>query len=57
MCGIVLTFDSLDAMPAAEPLSAEFKALTDEDAEARAADDPDAGTIPPGFWDEAQSLT
>ena len=57
MCEIVVRFDSLDAMPAAEPLSAKFKALTVEEAEARAADDPDAGTIPPGFWDNAQSLT
>jgi len=44
-------FDSLDAMPPAVPLSAAFKGLSDADAASRAAVDPDAGAIPPGFWD------
>ena len=43
-------------MPLAKPLSPAFRALTDEDAERRAGDDPDAGTIPPGFWDTAQPV-
>lgn len=47
-------FDDLDGMPPAAPLSPGFTALTDEEAEKRAADDPDAGLIPPGFWDKAQ---
>jgi uncharacterized protein (DUF4415 family) len=47
-------YDGLDAMPSAEPLSPAFKALTDEEVEARAAADPDAGLIPPGFWDTAK---
>ena len=50
----LVRFDDLDDMPAAEPLSPAFRALTDDEAERRAADDPDAGAIPPGFWDTAQ---
>ena len=46
-------FDGLDAMPPAEPLGRAFDALTDAEVEARAAADPDADTIPPGFWDTA----
>ncbi len=41
-------------MPAVEPLSPAFRSLTDDEAERRAADDPDAGAIPPGVWDAAQ---
>ncbi|WP_244475633.1 BrnA antitoxin family protein [Methylobacterium sp. Leaf466] len=52
----LVRFDEFDAMPPAPPLSPAFRALTDEDAEARAASDPDAGTIPPGFWDTAQPV-
>ncbi|MCJ2083392.1 BrnA antitoxin family protein [Methylobacterium sp. J-090] len=51
-----MRFDSLDAMPPATPLSAAFKALSDEDAARRAAADPDAGVIPPGFWDALPSV-
>lgn len=51
-----VTFASLDAMPPAEPLSPAFKDLTDEDAEGRAAGDPDAGILPPGFWETAQPV-
>lgn len=51
-----IRYDSLDAMPPAEPLSPAFRALTDEDAERRAGDDPDAGAIPPGFWDTAEPI-
>ena len=47
-------FESLEAMPPVEPLSAAFKSLTDEEVEARAAEDPDAGPVPPGFWDSAE---
>lgn len=52
----LVRFDSLDERPAAEPLSPEFRALTDDEAERRAASDPDAGAIPPGFWDRAQPV-
>lgn len=41
---------------AAKPFSPAFDALTDEEVEARAAEDPDAGFIPPGFWDTAKPL-
>lgn len=51
-----MRFDSLDAMPPAEPLSPDFKALTDEEVERLALDDPDAGAIPSGFWDEARPV-
>ena len=47
---------TVDDMPSAEPLSSAFRALTDDEAERRAADDPDAGAIPPGFWDEARPV-
>lgn len=50
----LVRFDDFDNMPAVEPLSPAFKALTDDEVERRAADDPDAGAIPPGFWDTAQ---
>ena len=49
----LVRFDSLDAMPSAEPLSSEFKARPDADVQKRAANDPDAGTIPAGFWEGA----
>ncbi|WP_244477055.1 BrnA antitoxin family protein [Methylobacterium sp. Leaf117] len=49
--GTTVRFDSLDAMPPAEPLSPAFKALSDEDVAHRALQDPDAGTVPDGFWD------
>ena len=52
----LVRYDSLDAMPPAEPLSGAFRALTDEEAERRAASDPAAGAIPPGFWDNAQPV-
>ncbi|MDP4021711.1 BrnA antitoxin family protein [Methylobacterium sp. NEAU 140] len=47
-------FDSLDDVPAAEPLRADVRALDDAEIERRAAEDPDAGLVPPGFWDEAR---
>jgi uncharacterized protein (DUF4415 family) len=49
-------FDSLDDMPTAAPLSDAFKSLADEEIERRAASDPDAGVIPPGFWETAQPV-
>ena len=35
------------------PSSKAFREMSDEEAERRAAADPDAGVIPPGFWDNA----
>ncbi|GJE25885.1 BrnA antitoxin family protein [Methylobacterium organophilum] len=52
----LVRFDSLDEMPPAEPLSRAFKTLGEEEAERRAADDPDAGLIPAGFWDTAEPV-
>jgi uncharacterized protein (DUF4415 family) len=43
-------------MPPSKPLSDAFKNMTDAEVERRAAADPDAGVIPPGFWDNAQVL-
>ena len=43
-------------MPPAAPLSSTFKALTDDEIERRAADDPDAGVIPAEFWNTAQPV-
>ncbi len=54
--GGLVRFDSLDAMPPAEPLSDPFKALSDDEVERRAADDPDAGTIPARFWETAKPV-
>lgn len=36
------------------PLNRALIEMSDEEAERRAAADPDAGIIPPGFWDNAQ---
>jgi uncharacterized protein (DUF4415 family) len=35
-------------------LSKAFRKVSDEEVERRAASDPDAGIIPPGFWDRAE---
>lgn len=50
----VVRYGSLDDLPPAPPLSKAVKAMSDAEAERRAAEDPDAGTIPEGFWDTAQ---
>jgi uncharacterized protein (DUF4415 family) len=47
-------YKSLDAMPPPKPLSKAFRDMSDEEVERRAAADPDAGIIPPGFWDNAK---
>jgi uncharacterized protein (DUF4415 family) len=43
-------------MPPPKPLSKAFREMSDEEIERRAAADPDAGVIPPGFWDNAKVL-
>jgi uncharacterized protein (DUF4415 family) len=50
----IVKYESLDDMPPAKPLSKTFREMTDEEVESRAAVDPDAGIIPPGFWDNAR---
>jgi uncharacterized protein (DUF4415 family) len=40
-------------MPPPKPLSKMLREMTDKEVERRAAADPNAGVIPPGFWDNA----
>lgn len=47
-------YKSLDDMPPPRRLNKRLREMSDEEAERRAAADPDAGIIPPGFWDNAQ---
>jgi len=51
--GRIVRFDGLDDMPPPQPLSKTFRDLDDAEVERRAAADPDAGAIPPGFWNKA----
>lgn len=53
----IVRYKSLDDMPPPKPLSKSFREMSDEEAERRAAADPDAGIIPPGFWDNARVWT
>ncbi|HUD86969.1 MAG TPA: BrnA antitoxin family protein, partial [Xanthobacteraceae bacterium] len=48
----IVRYESLDDIPV-KPLNRKLIAMSDEEAERRAAADPDAGVIPPGFWDNA----
>jgi len=52
--GRIVRYKSLDDMPPPKPLSKAFREMSDEEVERRAAADPDAGVIPPGFWDHAK---
>jgi uncharacterized protein (DUF4415 family) len=52
----IVRYDSLDDMPPPRPLSKAFREMSDQEVERRAAADPDAGVIPPGFWDNATVL-
>lgn len=52
--GRIVRYKSLDDMPPPKPLSKAFRDMSDEEVERRAAADPDAGVIPPGFWDNAE---
>lgn len=49
----IVRYESLDDMPPVKPLNRKLIEMTDEEAERRAAADPDAGVIPPGFWNKA----
>jgi uncharacterized protein (DUF4415 family) len=46
-------YASLDAIPR-RPLNRKLIEMSDEEVERRAKADPDAGAIPPGFWDKAK---
>jgi uncharacterized protein (DUF4415 family) len=48
-------FESLDDIPV-KPLNRKLLEMSDEEADRRAAADPDAGVFPPGFWDSATVL-
>jgi len=52
----LVRYKSLDDMPPPRPLSKAFREMNDEEVERRAAADPDAGVIPPGFWDNAKLI-
>lgn len=49
----MVRYSSLDEIPV-KPLNRRLIAMSDAEAERRAASDPDAGVIPPGFWDNAR---
>ena len=53
--GRIVRYNSLDEIPV-KPLNRKLIAMSDEEALRRAAADPDAGVIPPGFWDNAAVL-
>lgn len=53
----LVRYNSLDDMPRPRRLSKAFRSMSDAEVERRAAADPDAGIIPPGFWDNAQVWT
>lgn len=48
----IVRYKSLDDVPVRSP-NRKLVEMSDEEAERRAAADPDAGVIPPGFWDNA----
>jgi uncharacterized protein (DUF4415 family) len=51
----MVRYESLDDIPV-KPLNRKLIEMTDEEAERRAAADPDAGVIPHSFWNEATLL-
>ena len=50
----VVRYGSLDDLPPAPPLSKAVKAMSDDEVERRAMEDPEAGAIPEGIWDNAE---
>lgn len=52
----LVRFKSLDDMPPPKPLSKAFRRMSEAEAERRAAADPDAGIVPPGFWKNARVI-
>jgi len=53
--GRIVRYASLDDIPV-KPLNRKLIDMSDAEVERRAAADPDAGVIPPGFWDNAKVL-
>ena len=52
----MVRYASLDDMPPPKRLNRRLIEMSDEEAERRAAIDPDAGVIPHGFWENATVL-
>ena len=48
----IVRYASVERIPV-RPLNRKLIEMSDEEVERRAALDPDAGRIPPGFWDKA----
>jgi uncharacterized protein (DUF4415 family) len=48
----IVRYESLDDIPV-KPLNRKLIEMSDDEVRRRAAADPDAGIIPPGFWDNA----
>ena len=51
----IIRYASLDRIPV-RPSNRRLREMSDEEVERRAKLDPDAGVIPPGFWDNAKVL-
>lgn len=51
----IVRYEKLDDIPV-KPLNRKLIEMSDEEVERRAASDPDAGVIPPGFWDKAELM-
>jgi uncharacterized protein (DUF4415 family) len=51
----LVRYESLDDIPV-RPLNRKLIEMSDAEVERRARADPDAGVIPPGFWDNAKVL-
>jgi uncharacterized protein (DUF4415 family) len=51
----IVRYKSVDDIPV-KPLNRKLMAMSDAEAERRAAADADAGVVPPGFWDDAEVL-
>jgi len=51
----IVRYESLDDIPI-KPLNRKLIEMSDEEVRRRAAADPDAGVIPPSFWDRATVL-
>ena len=52
--GKPVRYAGLDDLPAAPPLAPQIRAMGEGEIAHRASADPDAGTIPADFWDQAQ---
>lgn len=51
----IVRYESIEDIPDVSP-SPELLAMSDDEAARRAAEDPDIGEFPPGFWDNAEDI-